>query len=63
MSVKFKEETVTQTVQDATEKGKDIVKEVGEVLTQGGGPNGYLAVSWRMSARVMTKHETDEDVC
>jgi hypothetical protein len=45
MSVKFKEETVTQTVTDGVEKGKDIVKEVGEVLTQGAGPNGYLAVS------------------
>ena len=46
MSVKFKEETVTQTVTDATEKGKDIVREVGEHLTKGAGPSGYLAVSW-----------------
>jgi len=43
MSVKFKEETVTQTVTDVTEKGKDIVKEVGEHLTKGAGPSGYLA--------------------
>jgi hypothetical protein len=49
MSVKFKEETITQTVTDATAnvtaKGKELAHEVGEALTKGAGPNGYLAVS------------------
>lgn len=56
MSVKFKEETVTQTVTDATEKGKDIAREVGEVLTQGGGANGYLAVSWHVAPDKMAQN-------
>jgi hypothetical protein len=46
MSVKFKEETVTQTTADTAAKGKDLAHEVGEALTKGGGANGYLAVSW-----------------
>jgi len=53
MSVKFKEETITKTVGDASgvagasalKGGKhDLRHEVGEALTKGGGPNGYLAV-------------------
>jgi hypothetical protein len=47
MSVKFKEETITQTVTDTAAKGKDLAHEVGEALTKGAGPNGYLAVSWQ----------------
>ncbi|KIW03807.1 uncharacterized protein PV09_05107 [Verruconis gallopava] len=47
MSVKFKEETVTQTIADTAARGKDVAHElaheVGEALTKGGGPNGYLA--------------------
>jgi|TARA_R110002003_G_scaffold248_2_gene17612 hypothetical protein len=49
MSVKFEKETVKTTaaaVTDAAGKGKDgLMHEVGEALTKGGGPNGYLAVS------------------
>ncbi|KAF1944735.1 integral membrane protein [Clathrospora elynae] len=46
MSVKFEKETVMTTgaVADAASKGKDdLLHEVGKALTQGGGPNGYLA--------------------
>ncbi|OAL46773.1 hypothetical protein IQ07DRAFT_516650 [Pyrenochaeta sp. DS3sAY3a] len=46
MSVKFEKETVTTTaaVADAATKGKDdLLHEVGQALTKGGGPNGYLA--------------------
>jgi len=47
MSVKFKEETITQQVTDsatAVKGGKhDLAHEVGEALTKGGGANGYLA--------------------
>lgn len=50
MSVKFEKETVTTTaaVADAATKGKgkdDLLHDVGQALTKGGGPNGYLAVS------------------
>ena len=49
MSVKFEKETVQTTsasVADAATKGKDdLLHEVGQALTKGGGPNGYLAVS------------------
>jgi hypothetical protein len=56
MSVKFEKETVktTEAVADAAaglaEKaggkgGEDLLKEVGEAITKGGGVNGYLAVS------------------
>jgi hypothetical protein len=49
MSVKFEKETITSTtgaVADAMGKGKDgLVHEIGQALTKGGGPNGYLAVS------------------
>lgn len=48
MSVKFEKETI-KTVSDAAAsagKGKDdLLHEVGQALTKGGGPNGYLAVS------------------
>jgi hypothetical protein len=45
MSVKFEKETI-KTVTDAATKGKDdLLHEVGQALTKGGGPNGYLAVS------------------
>ncbi|KAJ4362401.1 hypothetical protein N0V83_010494 [Neocucurbitaria cava] len=47
MSVKFEKETVkttTASVADAASKGKDdLLHEVGQALTKGGGPNGYLA--------------------
>jgi len=47
MSVKFEQETVkttASTVADAAGKGKDdLLHEVGQALTKGGGPNGYLA--------------------
>ena len=48
MSVKFEKETVKSTtgaVADAASKGKDdFMHEVGQALTKGGGPNGYLQV-------------------
>ena len=48
MSVKFEKETVkTTAVTNAMGKGKDdLLHEVGQALTKGGGPNGYLAVSF-----------------
>lgn len=52
MSVKFEKETVKTTeavagqAAEAMGKGKDdVLKNVGEALTKGGGPSGYLAVS------------------
>jgi hypothetical protein len=54
MSVKFEKETVKTTtgaVADAAglaglKGGKEgLMHEVGQALTKGGGPNGYLAVS------------------
>lgn len=57
MSVKFEKETVTKTTEGLADaaaealgqgksKGKDdIIRDVGEALTKGGGANGYLAVS------------------
>jgi hypothetical protein len=58
MSVKFKEETITTKLTDAStattaagaleslKGGKhDLAHDVGEAITKGGGPNGYLAVS------------------
>jgi hypothetical protein len=51
MSVKFEKETTktTAAIADAVSgKGKggdDILHNVGEALTKGAGPNGYLAVS------------------
>ena len=49
MSVKFEKETTktTAAVADAVSgKGKDdLLHHVGEALTKGAGPNGYLAVS------------------
>lgn len=48
MSVKFEKETVKTTAAalgDAASKGKEgLMHEVGQALTKGGGPNGYLAV-------------------
>lgn len=43
--VKFEaKETVRQTV-DAAQHGKEgFVREIGNALTKGGGPDGYLAV-------------------
>lgn len=43
MATKFKE-----AVQENIDKGLNhpIRHEIGEALTRGGGPNGYLAVSW-----------------
>lgn len=50
MSVKFEKETTktTAAVADAVSgKGSDdILHHVGEALTKGAGPNGYLAVSF-----------------
>jgi hypothetical protein len=49
MSVKFEKETIKTTaaaVTDAAGKGKDdLLHEVGQALTKGGGVNGYLMVS------------------
>jgi hypothetical protein len=49
MSVKFEKETIKTTaaaVGGATGKGKeDLLHEVGQALTKGGGVNGYLVVS------------------
>jgi hypothetical protein len=49
MSVKFEKETLKTTtgaVADAASKGKDdFMHEVGQALTKGGGPNGYLQVN------------------
>jgi hypothetical protein len=49
MSVKFEKETTktTAAVADAVSgQGKDdLLHNVGEALTKGAGPNGYLAVS------------------
>lgn len=52
-SVKFEKETVTKSAEglagaaaEAAGKGKDdVLHNVGEAITKGGGPNGYLAVS------------------
>ena len=50
MSVKFDKETfhTTAAAVDAASKSKgneDLMHEIGNAITQGGGPNGYLAVS------------------
>ena len=49
MSVKFEKETTktTAAIADAVsgKGGDDILHNVGEALTKGGGVNGYLAVS------------------
>ena len=51
--MRFKQETVQDKIQDkisdlATPGGRhELAHEVGAALTKGGGPNGYLAVSWR----------------
>lgn len=50
MSVKFEKETMRTTagVADAATKGKeDLMHEIGQAITQGGGPNGYLAAYLR----------------
>ena len=53
--LRFKQETVQEKIQDkisdlATPGGRhELAHEVGAALTKGGGPNGYLAVSWRNS--------------
>jgi hypothetical protein len=45
MSVKFEQEQAAAAA-DAASKGKDdFLHNVGEAITKGGGPNGYLAVS------------------
>jgi hypothetical protein len=50
MSVKFKEETIRTSGAAASAaavaggKQEDFMHEVGEAITKGGGPNGYLAV-------------------
>jgi hypothetical protein len=49
MSVKFEKETTTKAtaaVADAMEGKDDLVHSIGQALTKGGGPNGYLAVSF-----------------
>jgi hypothetical protein len=48
MSVKFEKETTktTAAVADIASKGKDdLMHNIGQAITKGGGPNGYLAVS------------------
>jgi hypothetical protein len=53
-SVQFKEQvTRTQEVAGkAVEKGHEgIAHEIGEALTKGGGPNGYLAVRFQPETR------------
>jgi hypothetical protein len=43
MSVKF-EETIKTTIKDTVGDGKDLKHKLGEALTKGGEPGGYLAV-------------------
>jgi hypothetical protein len=54
MSVKFEKETIVSSaagMAGAASKGKDdLLHEVGQALTKGGGPNGYLAVSFAQLA-------------
>lgn len=48
MSVKFEEKTIKTTsgVRDGMKEGADeLAHKLGEKLTAGGGPGGYLAVS------------------
>lgn len=62
MSVKFEKETVktTAAVADAASKGKDdLLHEVGQALTKGGGPNGYLAVSFAPLKELQPAQHTD----
>jgi hypothetical protein len=62
MSVKFEKETIQSTtgaMADAMSKGKDdLVHEIGQALTKGGGPSGYLAVS--VCAVVECAHQTTD---
>ncbi|KAF2396896.1 hypothetical protein EJ06DRAFT_567571 [Trichodelitschia bisporula] len=45
--VKFKEETVTTTLTGGKSGGKhDLAHKVGEAITKGSGPNGYLAQAY-----------------
>jgi len=57
MSVKFEKETVSTTaaaVGAAATQGKEgLMHEVGQALTKGGGPNGYLAVCVQSRRRSM----------
>lgn len=49
MSVKFEQkETIRANVPQAKQ---DLAHEVGNALTRGGGPQGYLAVCWNTRAR------------
>ena len=54
MSVKFEKETIVSSaagMAGAASKGKDdLLHEVGQALTKGGGPNGYHAVSFAQLA-------------
>ena len=45
MSVKFEKETVKLTEAITGDGKSDLARTVGEALTKGAGPNGYLAVS------------------
>jgi hypothetical protein len=50
-SVSFKEQvtrTATAAVPQLPKGKEDLVHEIGNALTQGGGPSGYLAVSYRV---------------
>jgi len=67
MSVKFEKETVKTTtgaVADAAGAhlkghGKEgLMHEVGQALTKGGGPNGYLAVSLLRAAAMLGERRT-----
>lgn len=63
MSVKFEKETLKTTeavagAADVAGKGKgkeDLLHGVGEALTKGGGPSGYLAVSSAQLVFIFTK--------
>lgn len=45
MSVKFDKETFHSAADAASHHKDDLMHEIGQAITQGGGPNGYLAVS------------------
>jgi hypothetical protein len=50
--VRFKQESISEKIQEGIQdlgsrSGRhELAHEVGAALTKGGGPNGYLAVSW-----------------
>ena len=53
MSVKFEQK---ETIRTNVAK-EDLAHEVGNAITRGGGPNGYLAVRANHSPRLSNAHE------